>query len=115
MEIDDKVSKLQAMTGILNLGQDFFVVYLDLAKSKILNTLYPFGIPEGVTDIPDRFIPNQLEIATYLINKRGAEGETAHSENGISRTYENADIPKALLEDILPYAKIGDDYANNGD
>ena len=34
----------------------------------------------------------QVEIAAYLLDKRGATGEIAHSENGISRSYENGDI-----------------------
>lgn len=54
--------------------------------------------------MPERYEYVQVEIAVYLINKRGAEGETAHSENGISRTYDNADIPSALLRDVVPFA-----------
>ena len=40
----------------------------------------------------------------YLLNKRGAEGQTAHSENGISRSYEDGDVPPTLLRDIVPFA-----------
>jgi len=48
----------------------------------------------------------QLEIATYLLNKRGAEGQTAHSENGISRSYESADVPSSMLNQIVPHCGI---------
>ena len=48
----------------------------------------------------------QVEVAAYLLNKRGAEGETAHSENGISRSYEDGDVPSSLLRDIVPYAGV---------
>ena len=37
---------------------------------------------------------------------RGAEGEKSHSENGISRTYENAELPDSLLREITPIAGV---------
>lgn len=48
----------------------------------------------------------QVQIAIFLWNKQGAEGETSHSENGVSRSYENADIPESLLSEIIPLAVI---------
>lgn len=38
--------------------------------------------------------------------KVGAEGQTSHSENGISRSYENAYISMSIFNDVLPYVKI---------
>lgn len=35
--------------------------------------------------------------------KEGAEGETSHSENSTSRTYENAYISSSIFKDVLPY------------
>lgn len=48
----------------------------------------------------------QLEIAQFLYNKIGAEGETAHNENGVDRTYENAHIPDSMLDCIVPLGKV---------
>lgn len=48
----------------------------------------------------------QIQIALFLYNKQGAEGETEHVENGVSRYYENADIPNSLLNDITPLAVV---------
>lgn len=48
----------------------------------------------------------QIQIALFLYNKQGAEGENKHIENGVSRSYENADIPASLLNDITPLAVI---------
>lgn len=47
-----------------------------------------------------------VEIAAYMINKRGAEGEVSHSENGVSRTYEDGDIPPSLLRAITPVVGV---------
>jgi hypothetical protein len=40
-----------------------------------------------------------------MFNKRGAEGETAHSENGVSRSYSSASVSEELLREITP--KVG--------
>lgn len=37
--------------------------------------------------------------------KSGAEGETSHSDSGISRHYENAYISKSIFNDVLPFVK----------
>jgi len=47
-----------------------------------------------------------VKLALSSITKYGAEGEKAHSENGISRTYDNAsEYPESLLGRIVPLAK----------
>lgn len=48
----------------------------------------------------------QLEIAQFLYNKMGAEGEKLHNENGVSRTYENAHIPDSMLDSVVPLGKV---------
>jgi len=48
----------------------------------------------------------QIQIALFLYNKQGAEGEKRHTENGVTRTYENADIPDSLLNDITPIIQV---------
>jgi Phage QLRG family, putative DNA packaging. len=48
----------------------------------------------------------QIQIALFLWNKQGAEGETQHTENGVSRSYENSDIPASLLNDITPFVVV---------
>ncbi len=53
-----------------------------------------------------QFATLQIEIATFLYNKLGAEGETSHSENGVSRNYENAHIPESMLNTIVPLGKV---------
>lgn len=78
--------------------------YLLLAGRKIISRAFPYDA--DVTEVPTRYELNQCEIAVYLLNKRGAEGQTSHSENGISRSYENADVPSSMLKSIVPYCGI---------
>ena len=77
---------------------------LESAKAVILSRRFPFG--EQPTEIEDRYKDLQIRIAVEMFNKRGAEGETAHSENGVSRTYSSASISEELLREITPKAGI---------
>ena len=56
------------------------------AEAMILNKMYPFGYEDGVT-IPSRYDRLHVKLAVELYTQRGAEGQSAHSENGISRTF----------------------------
>lgn len=47
----------------------------------------------------------QIKMAIELYNKRGAEGQSGHSENGISRTYESSDLSPSLLAQVTPIVK----------
>ena len=98
----EKLTMLKAMTGEEN--ESVLSTYLSIAGNKVLKRAYPFN--STVTEVPDRYAYNQVEIAAYLVNKRGAEGETAHSENGISRSYEDGDVPPTLLREIGPCASL---------
>ena len=96
------IDSLRAMTEEGN--EDVLNTYLDLAGSKITARCYPFG--RDCPSVPPKYFNLQLEIAAYLINKRGAEGQLAHSENGISRTYESASVPESMLKDVTPYVGV---------
>ena len=98
----EKLTMLKAMTG--EKDESVLSTYLSIAGNKVLKRAYPFN--STVTVVPDRYAYNQVEIAAYLVNKRGAEGETAHSENGISRSYEDGDVPPTLLREIVPCASL---------
>ena len=81
-------------------------LYLDLAGQKILNRMYPYVTDYEGLEVPDRYVAIQLKIAHYMLNKRGAEGEIQHIENGIHRNYGSADIPDGMLAEIVPYCQV---------
>ena len=76
---------------------------LESAKAVILSRRFPFG--EQPTEIEEKYKDLQIRIAVEMFNKQGAEGETAHSENGISRSYASASVSEDLLREITP--KVG--------
>ena len=85
-------------------SDEILTQYLTIAGQKILNRAYPYD--DTVEEVPRRYGVLQCEIAAYLLNKRGAEGEVSHSENGISRTYENASVPESMLRDVIPHCGL---------
>ena len=99
----EKLQLLKAMVGESD-TEEVLLAYLNIAGHKIINLAYPFGTDE--TEVPARYCFLQCEIAAYLLNKRGAEGQTAHNENGISRSYESADVPESLLGAITPMVGV---------
>lgn len=85
-------------------SDDILLTYLALAGRKIIDRAYPYD--DTVEEVPKRYEFLQCEIAVYLLNKRGAEGETSHSENGISRAYEKADVPESMVSIITPFCGV---------
>lgn len=65
-------------------------IICDLRNSNIVETQY---------------LTTQIKIAIELYNKRGAEGEISHVENGLQRTYEKSDISPSLLANITPMVR----------
>ena len=104
MTDSEKLMELRAITGSAD-DDEVMLSFLALAKRKMLNRLYPFARTFTGLDMPERYESLQLEIATVLMNKRGAEGEVQHNENGVSRTYGNADVAP-LLAEITPLCAI---------
>ena len=102
MTNNEKITLVSSMSGETDV--DAVSAYLYMAGQKILSLAYPFD--HTVTEVPAQYEHVQIDAAVYLLNKRGGEGETAHSENGISRTYENADLPASMLRCIVPLCGV---------
>ena len=103
MTEEEKLLALRAIIG----GSDTDEVlstYLKLAGRKIINRAYPYD--NTVTEVPAQYDTLQVEIAAYMLNKRGAEGQLQHTENGIQRQYENADVPASMLKPVTPHVGV---------
>lgn len=81
-------------------------VYLDMAGAKILERMYPFRESWDNLQVPDKYAMLQLKIAAYMLNKRGAEGQVQHIENGVHRNYGDADVPESMLASVAPFVGI---------
>lgn len=55
--------------------------------------------------VESKYLSTQISIAIEIYNKRGAEGQTSHVENGLHRNYEKGHISDSLISRITPMIK----------
>ena len=84
MTFEERYDLFQKMLGE-DVEQSIFEIYLHLAIEKILNHRFPYGT--SLVDVEPRYEHDLIELAIALYNLRGVEGQTSHSENGITRHY----------------------------
>lgn len=101
MTNEQKIEKLKVLISPDIATNDLLLYLLEQAEGIILNRRYPFGAPEGASLSP-LHEQIQIRIAVEMFTKMGAEGQTQHQENGVSRTWEAGDISPSLLRQIIP-------------
>lgn len=78
---------------------------LESAKDVILSRCFvsvPHATEEEKTTALAVHNEKILNAAVIIYNMRGIEGQTSHSENGVSRTYADYAGMKPILEGITP-------------
>lgn len=100
-ENEKLVAKLAVLISPDTASSDLLLHLLEQSKWIILNRRYPFGAPEGAT-LSAMHEQIQIRIAVELFSKMGAEGQTEHAENGITRKWEAGDVSPSLLRMIVP-------------
>ena len=101
MTNEQKIEKLKVLISPDTATDPLLHYLLEQAEGIILNRRYPFGVPEGAT-LSALHEQIQIRIAVELFSKMGAEGQTMHTENGVSRTWEAGDVSPSLLKLIVP-------------
>ena len=96
-----KLEKLKVLISPETASDELLLYLLEQAEGIVLNRRYPFGAPEGAT-LSAFHQQIQIRMAVELFNKMGAEGQTAHDENGIKRTWAAGDVSPSLLRMIVP-------------
>jgi len=80
------------------------LILVQRAIRKVCAKRYPFGYTETEKETAVvRYRDTIFAAAVYYWAKQGADGESNHSENGISRAYEKEDD---IYFDVVPMAKI---------
>ena len=101
MTNEEKITRLAVLISPDTATDELLSILVEQSEGIVLNRRYPFGAPEGAT-VPAQYEHIQLQIAVELFSKMGSEGQTAHAENGINRSYESADVSPSLLRRIVP-------------
>ena len=91
---------------------------IETAKNAILARRFPYqewptrtvtlddGSTAEETFVEARYQDLLYRVAVDLYNKSGAEGQTGHSENGISRQFESPWISEQLLMEVTPFVGV---------
>lgn len=101
----DKIRALKNLVESTD-SDETLATYLQIAEELILNIVYPLETEREYLVMPSRYDMKQVEIAAYFLNKRGAEGEIQHIENGIHRNYGSSDVPEAMIRHITPFCGV---------
>lgn len=102
MTDSEKLTMLKALIGTTDLTDDALLVYLNIAGSKVIGRCY--GIRKDLTTtVPEQYETTQVELAANAVFKRGAEGQSSMSDNGVNRVYESEDV---LLRRIVPFVQV---------
>jgi hypothetical protein len=105
-KVNNLVEKLKAKADSKGL-----CVSEDDAFDEIQNALLEYYNDRHYTPTEDKpyediYAGIIIQLAISAISKNGAEGETSHSEGGVSRSYDNASsYPLSLTRKIIPLAK----------
>jgi hypothetical protein len=103
MTEEEKVQMVQLLISDVTVTAEMIQTYLALAANRILNRVWPFG--GAPTEWPTQYDLVQVQLTVRMVARRGGEGETAHSENGISRTYGSVD-DEDILQQLVPYVGV---------
>ena len=98
-----QLEKVKTRLGIKSNTEDTLLLdYLEDARLTI-NRIRRY---RGTLELEEKNFSLQVRMVVTAYNKRGAEGQTAHSENGINRTYDGGnDYPSSMLREIVPLVR----------
>lgn len=103
----EKLAQVKSLMNITGTDLDAqLAVFLSFAKNEILAWLYSGKTPDDVTDVPARYEPTQVMSVVAGYGLQGAENQTAHSENGISRTFKYSDMVDYIRSHVAPYVQV---------
>lgn len=78
---------------------------LDSARDVILSRCFVYEEQASEKEKANMLVRHKekvIDAATVIFNMRGVEGQTSHSENGVSRSWEECAGMKAILSRIVP-------------
>jgi len=105
--MDEWLARLKTRLGIDDFDEDALLTeYLYSARETFLARRWPTSQypvdAHGEPIIAPRWTDWILRAAVEMYNKRGAEGQTIHTENGINRHYESGTLSQSLLCEVAP-------------
>lgn len=103
----DLLRRLKVRLGIKDdTENELLEVLIEDASNTITSILYK-AYPTIPNDVDlTRYQSQIIAVAIEMYNKQGAEGQIQHSENGINRSWNNADFSLQALKGVSPLAYV---------
>lgn len=110
MDDTAKLSMIKAIIGIASsdTSEDSRIaVYLTASMKEILAWRYSYSEAETpVTAVPTEYEMTQVFSVVAGYSQGGAENQTSHSENGISRAFKYEDMIAYIRCHVIPIVKV---------
>lgn len=102
-----ETEKIEMLTSILGnaVDEDLIAVYLNMAKREILAWRYSYASGDVPLEVPTEYEMTQIYAVVAGYGISGAEGQTSHTENGISRTFKFEDMIAYIRAHVIPIAR----------
>jgi hypothetical protein len=83
--------------------------YIQVAGNEILAWMYHLvgGVPENVTEVPNKYEGIQIYAVVVGWTHAGAEGQGLSIENGVHRDFRYSDMLDYIHNNVLPYVRVG--------
>lgn len=102
----EKLSMIKSMLGFEDAYEDKrLTAYLDASEREILAWRYSYST-EVPKEVPSEYEMTQVSAVVAGYSQSGAENQTSHSENGISRTFKYEDMIAYIRSHVIPIAKV---------
>lgn len=81
-------------------------VLIGIAADDAESTIKDIRQQDDADDIEQKYQGLAIEMGVYLYEKRGVDGVSSFTENGISRVYERGTFPNSMLRRITPKPSV---------
>lgn len=111
MKSADKLAMVKSILNIEDTAEDKRIeVFLSAAAREIMSWRYSYSDQFHYSDDPGE-VPVEYEMTQVFAvvagySQSGAENETAHSENGVSRTFKHSDMVAYIRSHVIPLVKV---------
>lgn len=98
MTFEEKIDEVKILINDKSVADNVISSYLKIAEQKILGMCYPFRDTSELNEdgepkykVPAKYDHIHTELASRYIFRRGVEGQTSSTENGVTRHYGSVD------------------------
>lgn len=106
MTVDEKLAMVKTLLEISDTSEDALIeVYLNAAEKEILSWRYSLS-SQNVTAVPGEYEMTQVFAVIAGYSQSGAENQTSHTENSITRQFKYADMIAYIRSHVTPIVGI---------